>query len=429
MRIVSVFQDRYPREQRSRIMHRLHYVIRQQMQKKLEGIKHGSIMITDAWGSWCLGDGVENTVNITIHDSMFYWLVFRNGSNGAADAYRKAYWDCSSLNKLFAILINNTDKLDAMESGLAKLGVLKDRLFHKRRSNTQSGSQQNIHDHYDLGNDLFELFLDETMTYSSAIFPDDNASLYDASVNKLDLICKKLDLQPYHHIVEIGTGWGGFSMHAAKHYGCKVTTTTISQEQHDLAKKRIAEAGFSDQIELLLTDYRELDGQYDRLVSIEMIEAVGHEFLPDYFSKCASLLKPDGQMCIQAIAMPDNRYEAYLKTPDFIQRYIFPGSCCPALSAMTNAVARTDLTVSHIEDYAPDYAKTLQCWLHTFMQKENEVYDLGYSKSFYRMWEYYLEYCTAGFAERYLGLLQIVLNKPACRRELTMMKTGSDHVG
>ena len=422
MKAGSLIMTMFEQLQGSSLKQTANFWIRNQMQKKLQGLQAGHIVVSDPWGSWSLGNEAELSVHITIHDGEFYQSVFRNGSNGAADAYRRHLWSCSSLQNLFKILVRNTEQLDAMEQGLAKLGVMKDRLFHKLRSNTRGGSSKNIQDHYDLGNDLFELFLDETMTYSSGIFPHEDSTLFDASITKLDLICQKLGLQPDHHVIEIGSGWGSFSMHAARHYGCKVTTTTISREQYDLAQQRIEAAGLGDRIELLLVDYRDLEGQYDRLVSIEMIEAVGHEFLPAYFGKCASLLKDDGQMCIQAIAMPDHRYETYLKTPDFIQRYIFPGSCCPSLAAMTQALATTDLKVTHIEDYAPDYARTLQCWLKTFMQKEEQVYELGYSRGFFRMWEYYLEYCTAGFAERYLGLLQLVMNKPGCRRELTNMK-------
>lgn len=422
MKAGSLILNMFEQLQGSGLKQFINFRIRQQMQKKLLGLQSGHIVIHDPWGTWALGNEAEASVQITIHDPGFFTCVFRNGSNGAADAYRRGMWSCSSLKNLFQILIRNTEQLDAMEQGLAKLGVIKDRWLHKLRANTRNGSNQNIHDHYDLGNDLFELFLDQTMTYSSGIFANEDTSLHDASVLKLDMICQKLGLKPEHHVVEIGSGWGSFAIHAAKNYGCKVTTTTISKEQHDLAKQRIDAAGLGDRIELLLIDYRDLQGQYDRLVSIEMIEAVGHDFLPEYFQQCAALLKDDGQMCIQAIAMPDNRYDTYLKTPDFIQRYIFPGSCCPSLAAMTQAIATSDLKVSHVEDYAPDYARTLQCWRQTFVEKEEQVYELGYSRSFFRMWEYYLEYCTAGFSERYLGLLQLVMNKPACRRELTNIK-------
>ncbi len=420
MKTASLIMNMYEQFQGSSLKHSINYWLRNQVKDKLQGLQSGQIEITDPWGSWRIGEDPALHVQININDASFYSSLFKNGSNGAADAYRKGIWTCSSLNTLFQILIRNTEQLDAMEQGMARLGVLKDRLFHQQRANTRNGSSKNIHDHYDLGNDLFELFLDETMTYSSGVFASEDSTMLEASVLKLDLICQKLDLQPHHHLVEIGSGWGSFSMHAAQHYGCKVTTTTISNEQYELAQQRIAEAGLSDRIELLLMDYRDLEGQYDRLVSIEMIEAVGHEFLPEYFNKCAALLKDDGQMCIQAITMPDHRYESYLKTPDFIQRYIFPGSCVPSLAAMTQAIAsNSDLKVTHIEDFAPDYASTLQCWLKTFMEKEEQVYTLGYSRSFFRMWEYYLEYCTAGFAERYLGLLHLVMNKPACRRQVT----------
>ncbi len=420
MKTASLIMNMYEQFQDSSLKQSINYWLRNQARNKLQDLQSGQIEITDPWGSWTIGSDASLKVQIHINDASFFSSLLKNGSNGAADAYRQGLWTCSSLKTLFQILVRNTDQLDAMEQGMARLGVLKDRLFHQLRANTRQGSSKNIHDHYDLGNDLFELFLDETMTYSSGVFAHEDSTMLEASMLKLDLICQKLNLQPHHHLVEIGSGWGSFSMHAAKYYGCKVTTTTISKEQFELAQQRINEAGLSDRIELLLMDYRDLEGEYDRLVSIEMIEAVGHEFLPEYFNKCASLLKDDGQMCIQAITMPDHRYESYLKTPDFIQRFIFPGSCVPSLAAMTQAIASSsDLKVTHIEDYAPDYARTLQCWLKTFMEKEEQVYELGYSRSFFRMWEYYLEYCTAGFAERYLGLLHLVMNKPACRRQVT----------
>jgi cyclopropane-fatty-acyl-phospholipid synthase len=279
-------------------------------------------------------------------------------------------------------------------------------------SNSRSGSKKNIHAHYDLGNDFFKLFLDETMTYSSAIFKSENSSLKDASINKLDHICKKLNLNETHHILEIGGGWGSFAAHAAQNYGCEVTTTTISQEQFQYMKKKFLDLGLSDKIHLLNEDYRNLSGRYDKIVSIEMIEAVGDQFLGTFFSVCSKLLIPGGQMCLQSITMPDDRYPKYLENTDFIQTYIFPGSCVPSLAAMKSALSRyTNLTVRHIENIAPHYSKTLLYWLNNFNRNESLIKKLGYDESFCRLWRYYLCYCAAGFQEHYLGDLQILLNK------------------
>ena len=408
-----------------------HYLCRCLIRQKLAHADSGHIEIRDHWGAWHIGRKTaserghdkgprpELSVRVRVHDPAFYSALLVNGGNGAADAYRRGLWSCSSLETLFRILIANRAQMDLLEQGPARLAALKDRLGHLFRANTRRGSRRNIHDHYDLGNDLFRLFLDETMTYSAGVFRAETDSLYQASVAKLDLICRKLDLRPEHHVIEIGSGWGSFAIHAARHYGCRVSSATISRRQYDLARERVQAAGLGDRVEILLRDYRDLRGQYDRCVSIEMIEAVGHRFLTDYFRQCAALLKPEGQMCLQAITMPDHRYESYLKTPDFIQRFIFPGSCVPSLAALTGALAGSDLKVIHLEDYARHYAKTLRLWLGNFRAAAEAVYGLGYSRSFYRLWEYYLEYCAAGFTERYLGLLQIVLNKPACRRALT----------
>ena len=288
--------------------------------------------------------------------------------------------------------------------------------FHDRRRNSRSGSRQNIADHYDLGNDLFALFLDQGMNYSSAFFSSEEDSLDTAGINKLDRICRKLDLRPSYHVLEVGCGWGGFAIHAATHFGCRVTGLTISQEQYDFATARVAEAGLLDRIDIILCDYRDHEGTYDRVVSIEMIEAVGHEFLGDYFQKIQSFLTPAGAALIQAIAMPDQRYAQYLKGCDFIQRYIFPGSCVPSLGAMTDAVRRrTDLKVVDLEDIAPHYARTLRLWRRRFNDRMSEVLDLGYPERFVRLWNYYFAYCEAGFAERYLADFQILLSRPLWR--------------
>lgn len=380
-------------------------------------IREGTILVRDQRGEWLAGEGNRIDATITVHDMGFYQSILLSGTKGAAATYRDGLWSCPDLATLMRIMIRNIDHLDRFETGFAKLINLAARLRHRMRSNSRSGSKQNIHAHYDLGNDMFQLFLDPTMTYSSGIFTTATSTLEQASLEKLDTICRKLALKPSDHVIEIGSGWGSFAIHAASNYGCKVTTTTISRDQHDLALQRIKAAGLEDRITLLFKDYRDLEGQYDRLVSIEMIEAVGHEYLPEYFAKCASLLKADGQMLIQAITMPDQRYDRYLKNTDFIQQFIFPGSCVPSFTAMQNSIASaTDLRVEQIENIGPHYAQTLRCWLDNFTANQSQIEALGYSQEFMRLWEYYLCYCEAGFRERYLGVLHLLLHKPYADR-------------
>ncbi|MCA9773815.1 MAG: class I SAM-dependent methyltransferase, partial [Myxococcales bacterium] len=270
--------------------------------------------------------------------------------------------------------------------------------------------------HYDLGNDFFELFLDETMTYSCGVFERPEASMAEASRAKIDRLCRKLRLGPGDHLLEIGTGWGAFAIHAARKYGCRVTTTTISREQHAWAARKVREAGLEDRVTLLLSDYRDLTGTYDKLVSVEMIEAVGAAYVPGFLAKCASLLRPEGLMALQAITVREQSYAAHLGTVDFIKRYIFPGGELVGLGALCDAVGRaTDLRVEHVEDLSPHYAETLRRWRERFEKNRAAIADLGYPERFLRMWEYYLTYCEGGFAERYVGGAQIVLAKPLAR--------------
>ena len=354
---------------------------------------------------------------IRIASAEFYRRLALNGSVGVAEAWMDDLWHCDDPVALVRIFVRNRDLLDAMEGGSARLGGWLMQLLHVFRRNTRTGSRKNIAEHYDLGNDLFRLFLDENLMYSSAIFIDEHESLDVAATRKLDRICRKLDLRPSDHVVEIGTGWGGFALHAAKHYGCRVTTTTISKEQHALATQRVAEAGLSDRITLLLQDYRDLDGQFDKLVSIEMIEAIGHQYLDTYFAKCASLLKPDGLALIQAITIEDHRYAQALKSVDFIKRYIFPGSFIPSVSAMLASSGRvSDLKLTHLEDIGPSYAVTLRRWHERFLAQLPAVRELGYSDRFIRMWRWYLAYCEGGFIERAIGDVQLLFAKPGARR-------------
>lgn len=386
---------------------------------RLERFDSGRLVIRDALGVEEYGDpSADSPVEISVDDLSFYRDLCVRGSLGAAAAYMDGKWDCRDLTGAFRLFVNNSEHADGMDHGLARLSARMESLRHWWRRNTPTGSRKNIREHYDLGNELFELFLDESMTYSAGIYPGPESSLFDASVNKLDRICRKLRLGPGDHVLEIGTGWGSFAIHAARHYGCRVTTTTISDAQHGLAMKRIAEQGLQGRIRLLKEDYRNLKGVYDKLVSIEMIEAVGHENLGTYFGCCSRLLKDDGLMLIQVISMPDQRYDRYLRNRDFIQRYVFPGSCCPALGAMLEAVkGSTDLKLLHLEDIAVHYARTLRDWRGNFDRREQEVRALGYTDRFIRMWRYYLSYCEAGFAERYLGNYQIVFARPGNRTE------------
>ena len=283
--------------------------------------------------------------------------------------------------------------------------------------NTLKGSRRNIAAHYDLGNDLFELFLDKTMMYSCGIFHHDKATLQEASEAKLDRICQKLQLKPTDHVLEIGSGWGGFAIYAASRYGCRITTTTISKEQHGYAGQRIREAGLENRVTLLFDDYRELEGSYDKLVSIEMIEAVGHQHFDTYFKKCTDLLKPDGMMLLQSITIADQRYTAAKKSIDYIQRFIFPGGCLPSVAALSDAVARkTDMRIFHMEDIGPHYATTLRLWRERFFANIEKIKQLGYPKSFIRMWHYYLCYCEGGFRQQSIGTVQLLLTKPQALR-------------
>jgi len=385
---------------------------------RLSGIVSGRLIIRDAAGAVEYGDRAAAPVEIIVEDLSLYRDMCLRGSLGAASAYMDGKWHCRDLTAAFRLFAANAQDADGIDHGLAGLSARLELLRHRWRRNTPAGSRRNIREHYDLGNDLFELFLDDTMTYSAGIYPDAGSSLRDASVNKLDAICRKLELGPDDHVLETGSGWGSFAIHAARHYGCRVTTTTISRTQYTLAAQRIEAEGLQDRIELLEADYRQLSGAHDKLVSIEMIEAVGHENLGTYFAACSRLLKDDGLMLIQVISMPDRRYEQYLKSRDFIQRYVFPGSCCPALSAMLGAVKdSTDLKLMHLEDIAGHYARTLRDWRANFDRREDDVRALGYSDRFIRMWRYYLSYCEAGFAERYLSDYQLLFAKPGNRME------------
>ncbi|MBP6515366.1 MAG: class I SAM-dependent methyltransferase [Steroidobacteraceae bacterium] len=354
---------------------------------------------------------------IEVDHPQFWADVAFGGTVGAGESYIRGDWRCSDLTALVRLMVVNRDVMDSMDSGYAFVSAPLRRLLHWANRNSPEGSKRNIAAHYDLGNDLFRLFLDETMAYSCGIFETPQTTLHEASVAKFDAACRKLDLKPGERLVEIGTGWGGLAVHAAKHYGVHVTTTTISKEQHAWASELVAREGLGDRITLLTDDYRELAGRFDKLVSIEMIEAVGHQFLDTYIAKCSSLLEHHGAALIQAITLQDQIYESALKQVDYIQRFVFPGSFIPSVTAIVDAARRsTDMKLFNLEDIGPHYATTLRHWRERFMARLPEVRALGYPEQFVRLWEFYLCYCEGGFEERQIGDAQLLFTKPGCRR-------------
>lgn len=392
---------------------------RQTIVKRLKQITWGQLCLEDCEGKYSFGnqqaDGAP-TVEIQVLDQRFYAELAFGGTVAAGEAYIQGYWTSNQLTDLVRLMVRNRHILDRVEGSLTRFKKPLRRFAHWLNRNTQVGSRRNIEAHYDLGNDMFETFLDPSMMYSSGYYPADDSTLDQAAEAKLKRICDKLQLSSGDHVIEIGSGWGGFAIYAATHYGCKVTTTTISKQQYELAQQRITDAGLEDKITLLLQDYRNLQGHYDKLVSIEMIEAVGHQYLDTYFAKCSSLLKPDGIMLIQAITIADQNYDRAIKSVDFIQRFIFPGGFIPSVSAIANSIKQaTDMRLFHLEDIGPHYATTLEHWRQRFFDNIEQIKALGYSEQFVRMWEFYLCYSEGGFLERVLGDAQLVFIKPQNR--------------
>ena len=389
--------------------------------RRLEKLAHGCVTVADADGAREFGRTSADCplrATVTIHDPNAYRRLALRGSIGVGEGYMDGEWSCDDLPSLVRIFVLNQDGLLGLEKGLTRLMMPLFRLLNLGRDNTRRGSRANIAAHYDLGNEFYRLFLDETLMYSSAIFPTPDTGLREASVAKNDRICRKLELGPDDHLLEIGTGWGGFALHAARHYGCRVTTTTISREQYQLTRERVREARLEDRVTVLCQDYRDLRGRYDKLVSIEMIEAVGERHLDTYFRVCAQLLEPRGMMLLQAITIADQKYQQYRNEVDFIRRYIFPGGFLPSLTAIAETLTRaTDLRVFHLEDIGAHYATTLRHWRERFLANLDRVRMLGFPDPFIRMWEYYLCYCEGGFRERAIGTVQLLLTKPLCRRE------------
>lgn len=361
-------------------------------------------------------EAADYHAHIYVTNSSAYRSVFFNSSIGGGEAYMQNYWHTPDLLAVIRLMVMNLEQINKMDRNRPIWKRLGTKLIHLLNANTKKGSKKNIAAHYDLGNDFFSLFLDPTMMYSAAMYPNKQASLHEASTYKLDQICQKLELSSADHLLEIGTGWGGMAIHAAKHYGCKVTTTTISQEQYAFAKQKVIEEGLEDRVTLLLEDYRNLTGKYDKLVSIEMIEAVGHRFYDSYFRQCCNLLKQKGLMLIQAITIADQRYHQAKNSVDFIQRYIFPGGCLPSNEVISQKVAhKTDMQIIAVEDITEHYADTLSDWRNAFMNKLQQVKSMGFDDTFCRMWEFYLCYCEGGFRERAISTAHFVMAKPEYR--------------
>jgi cyclopropane-fatty-acyl-phospholipid synthase len=386
------------------------------LRAQLQRLQHGQLTLVD--GGRVSRHGAPSprcplAATIHVRHPRFYAEVAFGGSVGAGESYMAGDWWADDLTAAVRILLANRDVLDGLDNGGAsRLSELVRRALHAAARNTRAGSRRNIAAHYDIGNDFFELMLDRSMMYSCAVFDTPATSLEDAQFTKLERICRKLDLQPGDHLLEIGTGWGGLALHAATRFGCRVTTTTISREQHALARQRIEAAGLCDRVTLLLDDYRDLQGRFDKLVSIEMIEAVGHQYFDTFFAQCGRLLAPGGTMLLQAITIDDRQYAAARDSVDFIKRHIFPGCCIPSVAALTASASHAaPLRLVDLEDIGPHYATTLAHWRTHLLAHADRLRARGYGDALQRMFEFYLCYCEGGFAERALGNVQMLLQQ------------------
>lgn len=405
---------------------RLDKWLRERVIKRMQVIERGQLVIEDALGRITLGCNDGPVARVQIHDLRFWRLMATGGSVGAAESYMAGLWDSPDLVAVVQVLARNRDALERVEEGGARLSGWLLGLWHAFNRNSLKGSRRNIAAHYDLGNDFFSAWLDQRMMYSSALYLSGDDSLEQAQIEKLDRICRKLELGPDDHLLEIGTGWGGLAIHAASRFGCKVTTTTISREQYEYARAAVQKAGLENRIELLMKDYRDLDGRYDKLVSVEMIEAVGHQFLDTYLNKIDQLLKPEGLALIQAITIEDFRYRNALKSVDFIKRYIFPGSFIPSVSAVTASMARaTRLGLIELADFGGSYALTLKAWRERFEAAWDDIAAMGFDETFRRRWRYYLAYCEGGFRERAISDVHLLMAGPDYRPQTASGLTGA----
>lgn len=399
--------------------------LRGRLLAQLAPLRGGRLCVRDACGEVLLGDAATDLqATVTIDDPAFYRKVAAQGSVGAGESYIHGDWQCDDLVALVRLLVRNRDLLDGMEGGPARAAGWLLRGWNRLRRNSREGSRRNIAAHYDLGNDFFALFLSPDLMYSSALFVADDEPLEAASRRKLERICQQLQLQPGDRVVEIGSGWGGFALHAAQHHGCHVTTTTLSAEQHALASQRVRDAGLQDRVTVLMQDYRDLQGQFDKLVSIEMIEAIGAEYLDTYMATLQRLLAPDGLALLQAITIEDHRYEQARRSVDYIKRFVFPGSFIPSLTAILSAKTRaSDLQLLAQHDFGASYALTLHAWRQRFLAQLPAVRAQGFDDRFCRLWEFYLAYCEGGFLERSIGVSHLLLARPGYRPGLADART------
>jgi cyclopropane-fatty-acyl-phospholipid synthase len=391
---------------------RMEQLYRSRFIATLSNISDAYISFTDPMGAHTFGDETAQLqCVITINSFKAYSEIALGGSNGAAQAYIDGLWQTDDLTALIRILVRNRSVLEELEGGAAQIAQWFLRVWHSRNNNSRSGSARNISAHYDLSNEFFDLFLDQHKMYSSALFTDQTESLDDASSEKLHRICQQLELCETDHVLEIGSGWGGFACYAAKNFACKVTTITISKEQQKEAIERVKQQGLEHLVDVQLLDYRDINGQFDKVVSIEMVEAVGHQYLDGYFNTIQQALVPGGRALIQAIVIEDHRYQQSLKEVDYIKRFVFPGSFIPCYSVLSQSAAKNHLVLDGLHDMGLSYATTLKIWRERFEEKLEQVKQLGFDEQFIRMWRYYLCYCEGGFAERAISVGQISFRK------------------
>ena len=404
-----------------------------QIRKRLNGLIGGEVEIHDRSGSFVLPGSEQKSdpysedllrAKVYVGNSEMFRRIMLGGTIGAAESYMQQQWSTDNLTSLIRIMIRNLDHFTRLEKSWARIKNVWHYCQHALRHNSIANSRKNIYEHYDLGNDFYRLFLDPSLNYSSGVFADlsptapVNESMLSASVRKMDTICQKLEISSLDNVLEIGTGWGAMAVHMASKYGCRVTTTTISQQQFNVASQRVKKAGLQNLVTVLLKDYRELEGTFDKVVSIEMIEAVGHQYYDQFFSKCNDLLRPDGAMLLQAITIGEQNYEYHIRNVDFIGKYIFPGGSLPSISALSKSVGRVSkMRMIHQMDITGHYERTMFCWREKFFERIDAIRRLGYDESFLRRWHFYLCYCEAAFAERRVHCTHLMYAKPYSKLE------------
>ena len=387
--------------------------------KTLTGLRGGCLEVVCAEATYRFGQGKDSLhAVVAVHDERFFLRALLAGDAGVGEAYMEGDWSTPDLVAVIRLAVRNLDQLESGNRIFSGFRRIADFLAHRRNRNTPSGSRRNIAYHYDLGNDFYGLFLDRNLAYSCAYYERAEDTLEQAQIRKFDRICRKLELEPRDHVLEIGTGWGGFAAYAAETYGCRVTTTTISRQQHDYARE-VFSRRTGNRIELLFEDYRNLRGHYDKIVSIEMFEAVGYQHYDDYFQACDRLLEPEGIMLLQTITMKEAKFEQYRKQSDWIKKYIFPGAELASVIEIQRSLARiTRMQIFHLEDIGMHYALTLKEWRRRFLEHLSQVRQLEFDERFVRMWDYYLAYCEGAFRERYISDVQLVLGKATSKNQL-----------